>query len=379
MEEMTRFLQAREQQGTLRTLTPLESRSGGVASVGGREYIDFSSNDYLGLSRHPALIAAAQQALQGYGVGAGASRLMSGDLTIHHQLECAIADFKGTEAALLFTSGYQANAGLLPALCSRHDVIYADALAHASLLDGAQLSRARLMRYPHNDMSRLEELLTATRDQFAHALIVTESLFSMDGDLAPLEELVTLKEQYRCRLFVDEAHATGVFGSGRVAQAGITSQVEFSMGTFSKALGGFGAYLACSALTRDYLVNAARNFIYTTALPPSIIAANLAAVHICTETPQRGTALLETASRFRAALRAQGWPNMGESQIVPVMVGENAAALQLAAAMQQRGFRVLAVRPPTVPEGQARVRFSLSVAHTPAQLQAATEAMHDCR
>ncbi len=377
MDELTRYLAERDAQQTRRMLTPLAGRAPGQAAMDNRIYVDFSSNDYLGRSTHPAIVAAAHAALDRYGVGAGASRLMSGDLTINHELEEAVAAFKGTEAALVFSSGYQANTGILPTLVDRHDVIFADQLSHASLLDGALLSRAKLVRFRHNDPEDLAALLARQREQFQRALIITESIFSMDGDRAPLARLVDLKRQYRCRLYVDEAHATGIFGdhgAGCVDEDGLTDQVEFIMGTFSKALGGFGAYLAASRLVVEYLINAARGFIYTTALPPMVLAANLAALRVCREEPALGRILLRRTRDFRQALLSQGWTTGGESQIVPVMVGESARALQLSAALAEKGFRVLAVRPPTVPEGTARLRLSLCAAHTPAQLDAVLEA-----
>lgn len=349
MDELARYLTEREAQQTRRRLAPLDERGPGWAMAGRHAFVDFSSNDYLGLSAHPSLVAAAQEALARYGVGAGASRLMSGNLALHQDLEEALAAFKGTEAALVFSSGYQANTGILPALVDRHDVIFADQLSHASLLDGALLSRAKLVRFRHNDVGHLADLLATQREQFQRALIVTESIFSMDGDRAPLARLVALKAQYGCRLYVDEAHATGIFGThgaGCVDEDGLTDRVEFIMGTFSKALGGFGAYLAASRLTVDFLINAAHSFIYSTALPPAVIAANLAVLHVCREEPERRTALRQQADRFRAALQAQGWTTGGESQIIPVLVGDSARALALSATLTERGFRVLAVRPP---------------------------------
>jgi len=380
MDELTRYLDQREAQQTRRRLAPLDDRAPARAVIDGREFVDFSSNDYLALSGHPAVVAAAQDALARYGVGAGASRLMSGDLAIHHELEEAAAAFKATEAALVFTSGFQANATVIPALVDRHDAVFADALSHASLLDGIQLSRAKLIRFRHNDPDDLAALLARHRDQYSRALVVTESVFSMDGDCAPLRQLVEVKDRYECRLYVDEAHATGVFGAhgqGLVGAEGLTDHVEFIMGTFSKALGGLGAYLASSRVVTDYLVNAARGFIYTTALPPVIIAANLAALRVCREQPGLGAAVLATAARFREALRERGWDARGVCQIVPVVVGESARALELSAALAENGYRVMAVRPPTVPEGAARLRFSLSAAHTDAQLQAVLEALGD--
>ena len=378
MHELIRFLEGRDARQTRRRLAPLDGRAPARAVLDGRDIVDFSSNDYLGLSGHPAVVAAAQEALARYGVGAGASRLMSGDLAVHHALEEAAAAFKETEAALVFTSGYQANTAVIPALADRHDAVFADALSHASLLDGALLSRAKLIRFTHNDPDDLAALLEKHRAGYSRALIVTESVFSMDGDCALLRPIAELKDRYDCRLYVDEAHATGVFGphgQGLVGAEGLTDRVEFTMGTFSKALGGFGAYLASSRLVVDYLVNAARGFIYTTALPPVIVAANLAALHVCRQEPGLGAALLAKAARFREALRERGWDARGACQIVPVVVGDSARALELSARLAEQGFLVVAVRPPTVPDGAARLRFSLSVAHTDAQLQAVLEAL----
>lgn len=377
MEKMKRLLAARLDDCTLRSLSPIIGRLPGLVASEAGEFVDFSSNDYLSLSQHPAVVNAAAQALQQFGAGAGASRLMSGDLQLHHQLEEEIAHYKGYPASLLFSTGYQANCGLIPALVNRHDVIYADELCHASLIDGALLSRAKLIRYRHNDLQHLSDLMARNRDKYQQMLLISESLFSMDGDIAPLAELVALKEKYQGSLFIDEAHATGVFGSGLVMQQGLSAQVEYNMGTFSKALGGFGAYLACNELTREYLINYARNFIYTTALPAVIIAANLAALHICIDQPQLAEELLARATSLRNALRLQGWNVGGNSQIIPLIIGDNAASLLLADKLLQEKFRVLAIRPPTVPEGQARLRISLCSGHTKGQINALLETFDD--
>lgn len=378
MDKLARFLEERERQHLLRVLAPLEQRFPARAVRDGVELIDFSSNDYLGLSHHPKVVQAAQDALDNYGMGAGASRLMSGDLAIHHELEETVAEFKGKEAALVFNSGYQANIGIIPALADRHSVIFADQLCHASMLDGALLSRAKLIRFRHNDLVHLEELLRKRRAEFSDALLLTETVFSMDGDLAPLKGLVELKTRYRCLLMVDEAHATGIFGPqgrGRVSDEGLTGEVDLIMGTFSKALGGFGAYLAASSTVVQYLINSARSFIYSTALPPAVIAANLAAVRWCLEQERPGQQLLTLAARFRQALQGKGWQVGGESQIVPVMVGESEPTALLAKELQRHGFLVLPIRPPTVPEGQARLRFSLCSAHTDEQLDQVMQAI----
>jgi glycine C-acetyltransferase/8-amino-7-oxononanoate synthase len=340
--------------------------------------VDFSSNDYLGLSAHPALGAAAREALDRHGTGAGAARLMSGDLTVHHELEAAIAKFKGKEAALLVNSGYQANTGLVPALAGRHDAVFADRLCHASLVDGALLSRARLFRFEHNDMGDLQRLLNQRRDQFEKSLIVTESVFSMDGDLAPLRDLVELKNAHRCEMLVDEAHATGVFGprgEGCVEAWGLTDEVEFVMGTFSKALGGFGAYVAGNRADIDYLINSLRSFIYSTALPPAVVASNLAAVKLCREGKTDGAELLRRSEQFRRDLRQTGFDVRGESQIIPVMMGTSEKALWVGRKLAERGLLAVPVRPPTVPRGASRIRISLCSAHSDSQLQALKETL----
>jgi 8-amino-7-oxononanoate synthase len=378
MEEWKEFLKERERRELLRRLAPASARAPALAVRDGREYVDFSSNDYLGLSSHPALVRAAKDALEAFGVGAGASRLMSGDLALHHELEEKVAAFKGAEAALVFNSGYQANTGIVPALFGRHDGVFADQRCHASQLDGALLSRAKLLRFSHNDPGHLDRLLSKHRGACRRALVMTESVFSMDGDRAPLSALLTVSRRHRCLLMVDEAHATGVFGPlgrGCVEEEGLSGQVELVMGTFSKALGGFGAYLAASRTVVEYLVNSARSFIYTTALPAAVIAADIAALRLCLAGETRGEELLRRAAAFREALRERGWTVGGESQIVPVVVGESARAVALSKSLAARGFLALPVRPPTVPEGSARLRFSLTAAHTDRQIAGVVEAL----
>jgi 8-amino-7-oxononanoate synthase len=378
MESWKEFLEERERLDLLRRLSPSEARRPGVAVREGREYVDFSSNDYLGLSSHPALIAAAKDALDRYGVGAGASRLMSGNLSIHHELEEEVAAFKGAEGALVFNSGYQANLGILPALFGRGDLVLADRFCHASQLDGALLSRAALVRFRHNDPEHLSELLGKHRGDFRRCLVMTESVFSMDGDLAPLASLLEVSRRHRCLFMVDEAHATGVFGPqgrGRVEAEGLGGEVDLVMGTFSKALGGFGGYLAASRTIVEYLVNSARSFIYSTALPAPVIAADLAALRLCLSGEARGEELLRRSAAFRDALRAKGWIVGGDSQIVPVVVGDSARAVSLSGRLAERGFLVLPVRPPTVPEGSSRLRFSLTAAHGDSRVEGVLEAL----
>ncbi len=378
MEAWKEFLEERERLQLLRRLSPSEGRRPGVALRGGRHFVDFSSNDYLGLSSHPALVDAARDALDRYGVGAGASRLMSGNLAIHHELEEEVAAFKGTDGSLVFNSGYQANTGIIPALFGRHDVVLADQFCHASQLDGARLSRATLVRFRHNDPEHLSALLEKHRGSFRKGLVMTESVFSMDGDRAPLLPLLEASRRHRCFFMVDEAHATGVFGPqgrGCVEADGLTGEVDLVMGTFSKALGSFGGYLAASRTIVDFLVNSARSFIYSTALPAPVIAANLAALRLCLAGETHGGELLRRSEGFRDALRKNGWIVGGVSQIVPVVVGESSRAVALSAFLAERGFLVLPVRPPAVPEGSARLRFSLTSAHKDSQLKDAMEAL----
>ena len=288
MAAIEEFLSARRNDGLLRELRPISARREGRVRVGAREYLDLSSNDYLGLAGHPRMAQAAKEALDEFGAGACASRLMGGDLDIFHRLEERVAKFKSTESALVFNSGYQANVGIFSALLGREDAAFCDRASHASILDGVRLSGARLFRFRHNDPAHLESLLKKERARFKDALIATETIFSMDGDRAPLRELVELKERHGCRMLADEAHATGVFGatgSGVVEADGLAGRIELVLGTFSKALGSFGAYLATSQPIVDYLVNTCRSFIYSTALPPAVVACNLVSLGLVAEEP----------------------------------------------------------------------------------------------
>lgn len=366
MEKIEEFLNKIKSQNLYRKLKPASSRKKGYIYFKNREYIDFSSNDYLGLSNHPYLKAAAQKATQRFGVGTTASRLLSGDLEIHHHLEEKIAKFKEKEAALIFNSGYQANIGIISALYQKGDVIFSDKLNHASIIDGILLSKAKFFRFLHNDINHLEYLLKKERSKFKNSLIITETIFSMDGDKPPLVDLVNLKDKYNCKLLVDEAHATGIFGkngSGVVEQEGLTEKVDLIMGTFSKALGSFGAYLACSAKIKEYLINTCRSFIYSTALPSAVIATNLASLEIVEKEPLRRKILLENAEYLRKNLANKNLKIKGDSQIIPFILGDSRKALKISQALYRRGYWVKAVRPPTVPKNEARLRFSLTYYH----------------
>ena len=366
MEKIARFLEQRDQDNLLRKLTPFNSRQKGLLKRENKEFIDFSSNDYLGLSDHPRLKKAFNQAIDNFGVGSAASRLLSGDFKIFHELEERIAKFKGSQSALIFNSGYQANLGIISSLSSRHDVIFSDKLNHASIIDGILLSGAKLFRFNHNDPEHLQYLLKKHRNKFRRSLIVSETVFSMDGDIAPVTDLVKLKQDYDCLLMVDEAHATGVFGEtgGGILQAQkVNSGVDLIMGTFSKGLGSFGAYLGCSKKMKTFLINSCRSFIYSTALPPAIIAANLASLDVVEQEPQRRKTLLENADFFRKALKEKGLSIKGSSQIVPLILGSTKKAVSMSQELLKEGILVFPIRPPTVPKNQARLRFSLTYNH----------------
>ncbi len=345
-------------------LTPAD-RPGWVIYQG-RRLMDLCSNDYLNLSRHPDLIDASCRASHTEGCSARASRLMSGTLKAHERLETAVAQLKNSEAALVIGSGYLANTGIIPALCSRHDAIFSDRLNHASIMDGIQLSRARLFRYRHRDPGHLRQLLETHRQDYQNALIISESIFSMDGDMADIPELIRLKRQYSAMLLIDDAHATGIFGKhgeGAV-ERGVAKEVDVITGTFGKALGSYGAYAAVSQEMKELLVNRCRTFIFSTALPPSVIEASLAAIGIVSRDNRQRQYLLNMSDQFRQLLREEtGISTQSISQIIPITVGSNRAALELQKLLMDAGFFTKAIRPPTVPQNSARIRISLTTAH----------------
>ena len=337
-------------------------------SVGGRELINFGSNDYLGLAADPRLCAAAARAAEQEGCGAGASPLVTGHAAAHQQLERRLAEFEGTEAAIVFSSGYAANAGTIAALVGREDAIYADRKNHASMIDGCRLSRADVHVYPHGDPQGLEALL-AQGAAYRRRLIVTESVFSMDGDLAPLVELATMAERFDCMLLVDEAHATGVFGKlgrGLAEELGMEDRVHVRVGTLSKALGCAGGFVCGRESLVQWLVNRARPYVFSTAAPPPVCAAALAALEIVRQEPERRETLLRNAAALRATLGQQGWRALASaSQIIPLVVGDAQSATRLADQLRESGLLVPAIRPPSVSVGQSLLRVSLSCAHTP--------------
>ena len=369
MERMIQFLNERRKAGNLRQLIPLHRVGRGRVKIVGSadELLDFSSNDYLALSEHPEVIAASRKYLEEFGAGAGAARLMSGDLEINHQLEKEIALLKAKEAALIFGSGYLANIGVIPALVGRGDLLVTDRLSHASIYDGCLLSGAKVIRFRHNDVNHLQQILQEKRSQYNRALVVVESIYSMDGDRCPLKDLIDLKKHSGFLLMVDEAHATGIYGShggGIIEEEGVSDGVDVAMGTFGKGLGSYGAYVAASKQMVDYLVNKARSFIYATGLPPAVIGATLAALHLVKTEPELRRELHEKVAFFKKQIRKNGLKDdLGPSQIIPVMVGDSTKALALSEELRSHRIFVKAVRPPTVPENSARLRFSITRFH----------------
>ena len=373
--EKLRQLSARS---LLRTLTPLESATGASIRYGGREIILLSSNDYLGLSNHPEVVRAAVTATERYGVGSGASRLVSGTLPPHTHLETTLARFKGTDAALLFGAGYLANLGIIPTLIGSGGLILADRLCHASVIDACRLSRADLRVFRHGDCTHVESLLRR-RTPDRPTLIITEGVFSMDGDLAPLPDLVSLAERYGATLYVDDAHGTGIMGAtgrGTVEHFGLERRIPFHMGTLSKALGSHGAFLVGPHDFVQYLVNVTRPFIFATALPPAVAAASSAALTVIDQEPERRARLWSNRQHFFDGLRNLGFRlTPTGSPILPVLIGEAAATARFAERLLAHGVYATAIRPPTVPDGTSRIRFTVTSEHSTDQIDQALDAV----
>ena len=371
MLDIEKRLAELESSGLRRRLRLIEGPQGPQVVLDGKPVLLLCSNNYLGLADHPRLRHASAKAALTLGTSAGASRLISGSMSIHAELESGLAEFKGTEHALLFGSGYLANTGTIAALAQRGEVVFSDELNHASIIDGCRLAGAETFVYRHRDAEHLEWGL---REAAGHgALIVTDGVFSMDGDIAPLPELVDLSQRHRCRLLVDEAHATGCIGPGgrgSVAAAGLTGEVDVIVGTLGKALGGYGAYVCGSAGLRDLLVNSARPFIFSTAPPPPAVAAAQAALELLAEQPKLVQRLWDNAAALRDALRAEGLEPIGsDTQIVPLVVGEADDAMALCERLLAEGVFAQAIRPPTVPAGTCRLRLTTMATHRIAALR----------
>ncbi len=374
----------------LRKRRTLQSPCAPEVKVDSRTLINFAANDYLGLANHPQLIAAAQQAVQQWGVGAGASHLVSGHFDVHAEMEQALARFVDMPAALGFTTGYMANLGIVTALANRGDVVFADKLNHASLIDAQQLCRAEVKRYPHKDLDALTRLLADTPAR--HRFIVTDAVFSMDGDLAPLEELLALAKQYDALLIVDDAHGFGVLGPqgrGSLAHLGLQDERILYMGTLGKAAGVHGAFVAGHETLIQYLLQTARSGIFTTAAPPMLAACVLACLPLIEQgdalraqlrahiTTLRKALSVSAGAETRTTTTAQWQLLPSDTAIQPIVLGDNAEAVRVANALWERGIWAPAIRPPTVPIGTARLRVSLSAAHSPAQVQTLIDALRD--
>jgi len=364
--------------GLYRTLRRMESATARAVTVEGRTLLMCASNNYLGLANDPRVQEASMAAIREYGTGSGGSRLTTGNTELHEKLEAEIAAFKGTEAALLFNSGYAANLAALTALVGEDDLILSDALNHASLIDGARLSKAERKIYGHADLVELEALLREAKGRYRRILIVTDGVFSMDGDIAPLPAICDLAEQYGADVMVDDAHATGVLGpngAGTVDHFGLHGRVAVQMGTLSKACAAEGGYIAGSRDMIDYLVNRARPFIFSTALSPAVIGAARAALQIVREEPHRRESVLAQAEWLRSMLRGDGFTVFpSETPIIGVLIGEAEEAVTFARRLEEAGVFAPAIRPPTVPQGTSRIRLTLTATHTNSDVDAIREA-----
>ncbi len=359
-----------------RSLRRILARESPLVEYRGRRLVNFSSNDYLGLSQHPAVAQGSTRAIARAGTSASSSRLICGNSDLHEELEAALADLKGKEAALTFASGFSANLGLLSSLVGPGDHIFSDALNHGSIVDGCRLSRAATVVFRHNDLGHLEELLKDCRGR-GRRLVVSDSVFSMEGDLADLPGLISLCRRYDCRLMLDEAHATGVLGSrgGGLAEyfqergAAHPEEIELLMGTLSKALGSFGGFVACSASMRDYLINRCRPFIFATALPPAVVGAALAGLELIRPPSEVRERLRSNVRLMRSRLAQHGLGRgQGQTSIFPVLLGSEERALEVSRRLLDRGFLVAAIRPPSVPQGTSRLRITVTASHSAAQI-----------
>ena len=369
--------------GLRRRLRQLDSAQGVRINLEGRELLNFSSNDYLGLANDPILKRAASEAIEEFGAGSGSARLICGSQSPHHQLETALAEFKGTESAICFSSGYAAALGVLPAVVGEGDVVVIDKLVHASLIDGVRLSGAKLRVFKHNDLEDLERILQWAARREGHTLVITESVFSMDGDLAPILNLVELKEKYGTWLMVDEAHATGIFGKGRrglIEEFGVGDRVDIQMGTLGKALGSAGGYICGSQQLVDLLINRARSFVFSTAPVPAQAAAAKAAVDWVQtgEAEIARTRLWALVDQLKNGLIQRGWQlPVVRSAILPLIVGDESDATVLSERLLTTGVFLPVVRYPTVARGEARLRITVSAAHSAEDVSQLLEVLGD--
>jgi len=370
-----------KEKGLYRTLKKVTGPVDTTVTINGREVILFSSNNYLGLANHPALKKAAVSALQKYGSGAGASRLISGNLKIHEELEQRIAAFKKCSAAIIFSTGYMANIGAITSLAGKNDLILSDQLNHASIIDACRLSEAETKIYPHKDLAAFEEILrhamhSHSKDGYNNIFFITDGIFSMDGDITPLPDLLKLAEQYNALVVLDDAHATGVIGKnggGTPEYFDIADNKRLiQIGTFSKAMGSLGGYLAGDELIVEFLKNKARSFIYSTALPPSVAASSIAAINILENNKTLLHSLQSNIDRFKKGIAEIGYDSVKiETPIIPIIIGDADLTMKFADALFKKGIYAPGIRPPTVPENQSRIRVSLMSSHTEDQIDKA--------
>ncbi len=370
--------------GLLRILTEAEPVAHGKILINKREFLNFASNDYLGLCGHASIARAAIRCIEKYGIGSGASRLLSGTHPLHCRLEERIAEFKGTERAVLFNTGYAANTGLIPAISSGSDIIFSDELNHASIIDGTRLSKARVEVYRHGDVEHLEHLIHNNACSGGRKFVVTDSVFSMDGDIAPLKEILELCNECDAILIVDDAHGTGVLGRrgrGALEFAEIESDRIIQMGTLSKAAGCYGAFVAGSGELASYLVNTARSFIYSTSLPPSVAASGIESLRIMENgSSGRRKTLWKNRKHLCNGLQSMGYDTMeSATPIIPVAAGDEKTVLELSSRLLDQGIFAPAIRPPTVPEGMCRIRFTVTAAHKRKDIDYVLQCMSDIK
>ena len=377
MSDIEERLEELRDRGLYRKLRLVSGPQGPRVLLDGKPVLLLCSNNYLGLADHPRVREAAADAAMRWGVGAGASRLVSGNMTIHRRLEEQMADFKGSDACVLFGSGYLANTGIVATLAGEGDVVFSDSLNHASIVDGCRLARAQTFVYEHCDLDHLEWGLQQADGR--GALIVTDGVFSMDGDIAPLAEIAELAAHYDARVMVDDAHGVGAIGPGgrgSVAQAGLEDEIDIVVGTLGKALGAYGAYACCDKTVAKYLVNSARTLIFSTALPPPAVAGALAALDLLREQPRRVEKLQHNADLLRSALLDEGLDTgASETQVVPLVVGDAGAAMAACEQALERGVFAQAIRPPTVPDGTSRLRLAVMASHTGSELRQAAKVL----
>lgn len=378
MASLRRELDALRSDGLYRWLRQVECAQGPRMRVDGRDSINFASSDYLGLASHPRLMQAAREAIDRYGCSASAARLISGNHPLYPQLEDRLASFKQTEAALVFSTGYQANLGVISSLMDSDDVVFSDELNHASIIDGCRLSRAQVRVIPHSDLAALEDLLkreTSARRR----LIVVDGLYSMDGDVAPLAEIVELAERYGCMTMVDDSHGIGVLGGtgrGTAEAMGVLGRIDIETGSLAKALGGFGAYVVGNRTLIEYLINRARSFIFTCAMPPAVLATVLEAIALVEQEPERRQQLWDNTRYFRAGLREIGFDvGQSDTQIIPVMIGESERTMRFCQELLDRGVFAQGIRYPTVARGTERLRLTVTASHAKSDLDEALAAL----